>query len=293
MNNFNQYIKDISTATFNEEVINASKDALVLVDFWAPWCGPCKQLTPTLEKLVTEYAGSVILCKLNVDENQAIAAQMGVQSIPAVFAFKDQKPVDGFMGNVTEAELRKFLEKNVGPLTDPNSDKLTQIINLKNTDNYQDALSLLDEMIQEDQENTDVIYEIADCYLKMNDLDNAKKFISSVPEKLLQNDKIKQIKSAIELAQDIPSDNARIDDLIIKIEENPHDHQARLDLSLYYNSIGNKDEAADLLIESIKLDKEWNEKAAQSQLLKFFEVWGFSDPVSIDKRKSLSSVLFS
>jgi len=293
MNNFNQYIKDISTATFNEEVINASKDALVLVDFWAPWCGPCKQLTPTLEKLVTEYAGSVILCKLNVDENQAIAAQMGVQSIPAVFAFKDQKPVDGFMGNVTEAELRKFLEKNVGPLTDPNSDKLTQIINLKNTDNYQDALSLLDEMIQEDQENTDVIYEIADCYLKMNDLDNAKKFISSVPEKLLQNDKIKQIKSAIELAQDIPSDNARIDDLIIKIEENPNDHQARLDLSLYYNSIGNKDEAADLLIESIKLDKEWNEKAAQSQLLKFFEVWGFSDPVSIDKRKSLSSVLFS
>jgi len=293
MNNFNQYIKDISTATFNEEVINASKDALVLVDFWAPWCGPCKQLTPTLEKLVTEYAGSVILCKLNVDENQAIAAQMGVQSIPAVFAFKDQKPVDGFMGNVTEAELRKFLEKNVGPLTDPNSDKLTQIINLKNTDNYQDALSLLDEMIQEDQENTDVIYEIADCYLKMNDLDNAKKFISSVPEKLLQNDKIKQIKSAIELAQDIPSDNARIDDLISKIEQNPNDHQARLDLSLYYNSIGNKDEAADLLIESIKLDKEWNEKAAQSQLLKFFEVWGFSDPVSIDKRKSLSSVLFS
>jgi len=293
MNNFNQYIKDISTATFNEEVINASKDALVLVDFWAPWCGPCKQLTPTLEKLVTEYAGSVILCKLNVDENQAIAAQMGVQSIPAVFAFKDQKPVDGFMGNVTEAELRKFLEKNVGPLTDPNSDKLTQIINLKNTDNYQDALSLLDEMIQEDQENTDVIYEIADCYLKMNDLDNAKKFISSVPEKLLQNDKIKQIKSAIELAQNTPSDNARIDDLISKIEENPNDHQARLDLSLYYNSIGNKDEAADLLIESIKLDKEWNEKAAQSQLLKFFEVWGFSDPVSIDKRKSLSSVLFS
>lgn len=293
MNNFNQYIKDISTATFNEEVINASKDALVLVDFWAPWCGPCKQLTPTLEKLVTEYAGSVILCKLNVDENQAIAAQMGVQSIPAVFAFKDKKPVDGFMGNVTEAELRKFLEKNVGPLTDPNSDKLTQIINLKNTDNYQDALSLLDEMIQEDQENTDVIYEIADCYLKMNDLDNAKKFISSVPEKLLQNDKIKQIKSAIELAQDIPSDNARIDDLISKIEENPNDHQARIDLSLYYNSIGNKDEAADLLIESIKIDKEWNEKAAQSQLLKFFEVWGFSDPVSIDKRKSLSSVLFS
>ena len=293
MNNFNQYIKDISTATFNEEVINASKDALVLVDFWAPWCGPCKQLTPTLEKLVTEYAGSVILCKLNVDENQAIAAQMGVQSIPAVFAFKDQKPVDGFMGNVTEAELKKFLEKNVGPLTDPNSDKLTQIINLKNTDNYQDALSLLDEMIQEDQENTDVIYEIADCYLKMNDLDNAKKFISSVPEKLLQNDKIKQIKSAIELAQNTPSDNARIDDLISKIEENPNDHQARLDLSLYYNSIGNKDEAADLLIESIRLDKEWNEKAAQCQLLKFFEVWGFSDPVSIDKRKSLSSVLFS
>jgi len=293
MDNLNQYIKDISTATFNEEVINASKDALVLVDFWAPWCGPCKQLTPTLEKLVTEYAGSVILCKLNVDENQAIAAQMGVQSIPAVFAFKDQKPVDGFMGNVTEAELRKFLEKNVGPLIDPNSDKLAQIINLKNTNNYQDALALLGEMVHEDQENADVIYEIADCYLKMNDLENAKKFISSVPEKLLQNDKIKQIKSAIDLAQSVPSDDAKIDDLISKIEENPNDHQARLDLSLYYNSIDNKDKAADLLIESIKLNKEWNDKAAQIQLLKFFEAWGFSDPVSIDKRKSLSSILFS
>lgn len=293
MDNLNQYIKDISTATFNEEVINASKDALVLVDFWAPWCGPCKQLTPTLEKLVTEYAGSVILCKLNVDENQAIAAQMGVQSIPAVFAFKDQKPVDGFMGNVTEAELRKFLEKNVGPLIDPNSDKLAQIINLKNTNNYQDALALLGEMVQEDQENADVIYEIADCYLKMNDLENAKKFISSVPEKLLQNDKIKQIKSAIDLAQSVPGDDAKIDDLISKIEENPNDHQARLELSLYYNSIDNKDKAADLLIESIKLNKEWNDKAAQIQLLKFFEVWGFSDPVSIDKRKSLSSILFS
>ncbi len=293
MDNLNQYIKDISTATFNEEVINASKDALVLVDFWAPWCGPCKQLTPTLEKLVTEYAGSVILCKLNVDENQAIAAQMGVQSIPAVFVFKDQKPVDGFMGNVTEAELRKFLEKNVGPLIDPNSDKLAQIINLKNTNNYQDALALLGEMVQEDQENADVIYEIADCYLKMNDLENAKKFISSVPEKLLQNDKIKQIKSAIDLAQSVPGDDAKIDDLISKIEENPNDHQARLDLSLYYNSIDNKDKAADLLIESIKLNKEWNDKAAQIQLLKFFEVWGFSDPVSIDKRKSLSSILFS
>jgi len=143
MDNSKQYIKDISTASFTEDVINASKDVLVVVDFWAPWCGPCKQLTPTLEKIVTEYAGSVILCKLNVDENQAIAAQMGVQSIPAVFAFKDQKPVDGFMGNITEAELRKFFEKNVGPLTDTNSDKLEQIINLKNSDNYQDALALL------------------------------------------------------------------------------------------------------------------------------------------------------
>mgnify|MGYP000029138294 CR=1 FL=1 len=293
MDNSKQYIKDISTASFTEDVINASKDVLVVVDFWAPWCGPCKQLTPTLEKIVTEYAGSVILCKLNVDENQAIAAQMGVQSIPAVFAFRDQKPVDGFMGNITEAELRKFFEKNVGPLTDPNSDKLEQIINLKNSENYEDALALLGEMIQQDQENIDVIYEIADCYLKMNDTDNAKKFISSVPEKLLQNEKIKQIKASIDLAQSVPNDDGKIDELIRKIEENHNDHQARLDLSLYYNSIGNKVEAADLLIESIKLNREWNEKAAQNQLLKFFEVWGFTDPVSIEKRKSLSSILFS
>ena len=266
MTDINQFIKDTTTASFSEDVIEASSHSLVIVDFWAPWCGPCKQLTPTLEKIVGEFGGNILLCKVNVDENQAIAAQMGIQSIPAVFAFKDQKPIDGFMGNITEDELRKFFDKHANTQDTKVDELLQDVINLKQEKNYEEALTILESIATDNSDNIDVILEIADCYLQMEKFDFANDFLASLSPQILNNEKIRK---------------------------NPSDHQSRIDLSLYYNSVGDKSSAADLLIKSIHIDREWNEKAAQSQLLKFFEAWGFADPVTVEKRKDLSAILFS
>ena len=293
MTDINQFIKDTTTASFSEDVIEASKDSLIIVDFWAPWCGPCKQLTPTLEKIVGEFGGNIILCKVNVDENQAIAAQMGVQSIPAVFAFKDQKPIDGFMGNITEDELRKFFDKHANSQDIKLEEHLLEVINLKKEKNYEQALTILKTIIANDSDNIEVISQIADCYLQMGKFDFANEFLANLSPQLLNNEKIRQLKSVIELSQGEPVDDTSISDLKEKIEENPSDHQSRIDLSLYYNSVGEKSLAADLLINSIFIDREWGEKAAQAQLLKFFEAWGFADPITIEKRKDLSAILFS
>tara|TARA_Y100000816_G_scaffold121986_1_gene85708 strand:+ start:2659 stop:3540 length:882 start_codon:yes stop_codon:yes gene_type:complete len=293
MTDINQFIKDTTTASFSEDVIEASSHSLVIVDFWAPWCGPCKQLTPTLEKIVGEFGGNVLLCKVNVDENQAIAAQMGIQSIPAVFAFRDQKPIDGFMGNITEDELRKFFDKHANTQDTKVDELLQDVINLKQEKNYEEALTILESIATDNSDNIDVILEIADCYLQMEKFDFANDFLASLSPQILNNEKIRQLKSTIELSQSDPVDDANISDLIEKIEKNPSDHQSRIDLSLYYNSVGDKSSAADLLIKSIHIDREWNEKAAQSQLLKFFEAWGFADPVTVEKRKDLSAILFS
>ena len=293
MTDINQFIKDTTTASFSEDVIEASSHSLVIVDFWAPWCGPCKQLTPTLEKIIGEFGGNVLLCKVNVDENQAIAAQMGIQSIPAVFAFKDQKPIDGFMGNITEDELRKFFDKHANTQDTKVDELLQEVINLKQEKNYEEALTILESIATDNSDNIDVIFEIADCYLQMGKFDFANDFLANLSPQILNNEKIRQLKSTIELSQSEPVDDANISDLKEKIEKIRSDHQSRIDLSLYYNSVGEKSLAADLLIKSIHMDREWNEKAAQSQLLKFFEAWGFADPVTVEKRKDLSAILFS
>ena len=293
MTDINQFIKDTTTASFSEDVIEASNHSLVIVDFWAPWCGPCKQLTPTLEKIVGEFSGNVLLCKVNVDENQAIAAQMGIQSIPAVFAFKDQKPIDGFMGNITEDELRKFFDKHANTQDTKVEELLQEVINLKQEENYEEALTTLESIATDNPDNIDVILEIADCYMQMGKFMSANEFLANLSPQILNNEKIRQVKSTIELAQSEPVDDANILKLKEKIEENPRDHQSIIDLSLYYNSVGEKSLAADLLIKSIDIDREWNEKAAQAQLLKFFEAWGFGDPVTVEKRKDLSAILFS
>lgn len=293
MTDINQFIKDTTTASFSEDVIEASNHSLVIVDFWAPWCGPCKQLTPTLEKIVGEFSGHVLLCKVNVDENQAIAAQMGIQSIPAVFAFKDQKPIDGFMGNITEDELRKFFDKHANTQDTKVEELLQEVINLKQEKNYEEALTTLESIATDNSDNIDVILEIADCYMQMGKLETASEFLANLSPQILNNEKIRQLKSTIELSQSEPVDDTNISKLKERIEENPSDHQSIIDLSLYYNSVGEKSIAADLLIKSIHIDREWNEKASQTQLLKFFEAWGFTDPVTVEKRKDLSAILFS
>ena len=183
-------------------------------------------MTPTLEKLVAEFSGNVLLCKVNVDENQAIAAQMGIQSIPAVFAFKDQKPIDGFMGNITEDELRKFFDKHANTQDTKVEELLQEVINLKQEKNYEEALTTLESIATDNSDNIDVILEIADCYMQMGKFDIALEFLANLSPQILNNEKIRQVKSTIELAQSEPVDDANISKLKERIEENPSDHQS-------------------------------------------------------------------
>ena len=218
MTDINQFIKDTTTESFSEDVIEASNHSLVIVDFWAPWCGPCKQLTPALEKIVGEFGGNVLLCKVNVDENQAIAAQMGIQSIPAVFAFKDQKPIDGFMGNITEDELRKFFDKHANTQDTKFDELLQEVLNLKQEKNYEEALAILESIATDNTDNIDVIFEMADCYMQMGKFDSANDFLANLSTQILDNEKIRQLKSTIELSQSEPVDDANISNLKEKIE---------------------------------------------------------------------------
>jgi len=197
------------------------------------------------------------------------------------------------MGNITEDELRKFFDKHANTQDTKVDELLQEVINLKQEKNYEEALTILESIATDNSDNIDVIFEIADCYLQMEKFDFANDFLANLSPQILNNEKIRQLKSTIELSQSEPVDDANISDLKEKIEKNPSDHQSRIDLSLYYNSVGEKSLAADLLIKSIHIDREWNEKAAQSQLLKFFEAWGFTDPVTVEKRKNLSAILFS
>ena len=218
---------------------------------------------------------------------------MGIQSIPAVFAFRDQKPIDGFMGNITEDELRKFFDKHANTQDTKVDELLQDVINLKQEKNYEEALTILESIATDNSDNIDVILEIADCYLQMEKFDFANDFLASLSPQILNNEKIRQLKSTIELSQSDPVDDANISDLIEKIEKNPSDHQSRIDLSLYYNSVGDKSSAADLLIKSIHIDREWNEQAARKQLLEFFSSAGIEANETINARKKLATLLFS
>lgn len=286
-------IKDTTTNTFMQDVIESSRNQPVLVDFWAPWCGPCKQLTPTLEKVVTEAGGAVKLVKMNIEEYPEVAGQMGVQSIPAVFAFKNGQPVDGFMGAQPEGEIKKFLERigvNIGP-----SDlekMLEQADELRGAEDYAQAAQLYGGALSLDAGNVQALSGLALCYLALGEMEHAKQMLGMVPEDKHGEQPYIAAKAALELAEQAES----LDDLAElrqRVDANGDDHEARFDLALGLNGRGDKNGAVDELIEIIRRDREWNEEGARKQLLQFFEAWGFKDPASAYGRRKLSSILFS
>ncbi len=287
-------IKDTNTAGFMADVIEASREQPVIVDFWAPWCGPCKQLTPALESAVKAANGAVRLVKINVDENQEIAAQMRIQSIPAVFAFKDGQPVDGFMGALPESQINSFIEKLAGaPLGDQELEALVEAAQQAlAAGEFAEAAPLFVQALQRDREDTRAIAGLAKCQIAGGDVDGAAATLALTPPSKQDDTDIASARAALELAQ-TPSDAGEIDRLAQAIESDPGDHSSRMDLAVALNAAGRREEALDHLIYIIGKDRNWNDEAARTQLLQFFEAWGMTDELTVAGRRKLSAILFS
>ncbi len=287
-------ISETTTADFPRDVIEASRSQPVLVDFWAPWCGPCRQLTPILEKVVTEAGGKVKLVKMNIDDHPAIPGQMGIQSIPAVLAFVDGQPVDGFMGAVPESQIREFITKvaSQGSGPDPVVEALEQAQEAVAKGDISTAAQIYAGILQQDQTNADALGGMAGIYFDNGDADKARALLEMVPEDKADNPAVAAVRARMELAAEAASLGDRAP-LLSRLEADGNDHEARLDLAKIENAAGNREVAADLLLEIIRRDKKWNDGAAKEQLLQFFEAWGMDDPDTILARRRLSALLFS
>ncbi|QBR71591.1 co-chaperone YbbN [Beijerinckiaceae bacterium] len=284
-------VKDGSTASFGADVIAESARQPVIVDFWAPWCEPCKQLAPVLEKIVRAAGGKVKLVKMNIDEHPEIPGQLGVRSIPAVIAFQRSAPVDGFMGALPEAQVKGFIERLVGPLDD-GADRLAEAAELMGAGELEAAAEIYAGILAKDPDELAAIAGLAKILVASGDIDSAKRLLASVPAGGESDTAILAAKTAIDLAEQAASlgDSA---DLLGKLAANPADHQARFDLALLLNAQNRREEAAEALTEIIRRDRTWQDDGARKQLLQFFDAWGPIDPATIGARRKLSALLFS
>jgi putative thioredoxin len=287
-------IRETNTAAFAVDLINASKEVPVIVDFWAPWCGPCKQLGPILEKLVREYAGRVKLMKINVDENQELAAQMRVQSIPMVVAFKDGRPVDGFQGALPESQVRAFVERLTGGGS-PIDQALEEAQAALEAGDHETAGAIYGEIIQHDGESAAAHAGLARSLMAAGEMDEAREYVAALTDPIRASKEVSSVISALELAAEAAGagDTGAIDELRAKLATDAGDHETRYQLALALYGATKSDEAIDELVEIIKRKRDWNEDAARKQLLKIFEALGFSHPLSVVGRRKLSTVLFS
>jgi len=286
-------VKDITTQSFMKDVIEESKRQPVLVDFWAPWCGPCKQLTPVLEKAVKAAKGKVKLTKMNIDEHPAIPGQMGIQSIPAVIAFVNGQPADGFMGALPESQVIQFLERlTKGKIADEGQDLLKAADAALVEGNPAAAADIYAQLLSEDSGNVHALAGLARCYVETGALEQAKQTLALVPEAKRNEAPVAAARAALEVAEQAKS-LGPLAELEEKVLANPLDHQARFDLAVALNAKGKREEAANHLLEIIRRDRKWNDDGARKQLVQFFEAWGFADPAAVEGRKRLSSILFS
>jgi putative thioredoxin len=290
-------IKDSSTESFEADVLQASMTTPVIVDFWAPWCGPCKQLGPLLEQAVKAARGAVRLVKIDIDQNQELAMQLRVQSVPAVYAFFQGRPVDGFVGALPESQIKAFIERltqtagtDQGP--DPLEEALAQAQAALESGQLGAASALFAQILQHDPENTAAIAGLIRCQLDSGDTAAAKAMYDGLPEEVKSDPALASVAASLELA-DMSAEAGDVLALKSQLAVNPSDHQARLDLAMALYAAGDAEGATEALLEIIARDRGWNDEAARKQLLKFFEAWGPTDPRTLEARRRLSSLLFS
>lgn len=283
-------IKDATDASFMADVIEASKTTPVIVDFWAPWCGPCRQLGPAIEKAVLAAKGAVKLVKIDIDKNPAYAGQLRVQSIPAVFAFVDGRPVDGFMGALPDSQVKAFIDRLAkqggGSPVDELLDMARESLELGDLGGAAQAYA---QALQMDPANVKAIGGMARLYQQAGDLERAAEVLEMAPEGAKDPD-IDAVRAALALAAEAPSDTAEFER---RLAANPDDHEARLELAKALAVSGRMMEAVDELIESIRRDRAWNDEAARKQLLTIFEAAGHMSDVAKQGRRKLSALLFS
>ena len=288
-------IKDTDEAHFADDVLLASREVPVIVDFWAPWCGPCKQLTPLLEKLVTGAGGKVKMVKVNIDENQVIAQQMRVQSIPAVFAFSQGQPVDGFIGAQPESRVRALIERLAGGelVASPAEQALEAGRAALEAGDLRGAGELFGAALQEDPGSAAAIAGLARCHLALGDPDAAQATLDTVaPEKASDAD-VTAARAELDLARQTAGGGEDLQRLRARVGANPDDHQARYDLALALFGAGQREAAMDELLAIVQKSRAWNDEEARKQLVKFFEILGHQDPLTVETRRRLSSILFS
>jgi putative thioredoxin len=289
-------IKEVSEATFMQDVVEASKERPVIVDFWAPWCGPCKTLGPQLEEAVKAANGAVTMAKVNVDENQAIAGQMQVQSIPSVFAFANGQPVDGFQGAVSASEIKAFVDRvvatNGGEVESGLDSAVASAEQMIDDGDFEAAIETFSAILEEDANNIKSYIGLIKCHIAVGDLDQAEAILNGTPLEISQSPEIEPVHAQIELAKQA-RDAGPINELALRIEKNPDDNDARFKLAQALYGAGQVEDAVDQLLELFKRDREWNNGAAKAQLFIIFEALEPNNAIVLSGRRKLSSLIFA
>ncbi len=292
-------VMDGDQRTFMKDVVEASREVPILVDFWATWCGPCKALTPALEKVVRAAGGRVRLVKIDIDKNKQLVqqlTQMGLplQSVPTVAAFWQGQIADLFQGALPEGELKKFIENllKVAGGQMPSAELLAEARQLLEAGDAAGALEIYAALGQQEPENAEALAGLARCLIALDEESQAKDMLDSLDDKLKANPEISSVRAQIELAEAGRAAQSQLGAFEQRLAADADDHEARIELAIALNSMEKRTEAADALLEAIRRDREWNDKAAQKQLLKFFEAWGLTDPVTLKARRGLSALLF-